>query len=392
VVRRPVRLLLYVDNLGIGGAQHSTIDLAAGFARRGHHVVLASQLGPLAGLARERGLRVVLGPVTRHPRARAAASVWRAVGESRPDVVVAVGSAAALEALSGARGVPVVCGYPGDSLPPWVPRTPPLVAGQARVLDQATGRNPEVVRIGAAVDTGHNHPGIDGSGFRDEVGAGDGALGVLVSRLAPRQKPVGIELALAAAAELARRRPFLLVVVGDGRLRPEVEAAAGDAVRLVGALADPRPAYAAADVVLGLGTSLLRGMAHGRPAVALGVDGAAEAVGPSTLGGLSASGWFAAGDPVTPSGLADLVEAVLDDRRDLGALGRDAVVAERDAEVTAARWEPVLEAAAASPPSSAAVATDLARSWAGWYRQLGGDIARRRLGRWSRSPGSTTSS
>src|SRR4029453_15366294 len=142
---------------------------------------------------------------------------------------------------------------------------------------QATGRNPEVVRIGAAVDTGHNHRGIDGSGFRHEVGAGDRALGVLVSRLAPRQKPVGIELALAAAGDLARGRPFLLAAGG--------EAAAGDAVRLVGALADPRSAYAAADVVLGLGTSLLRGMAHGRPAVALGVDGPAERGGPPPVGG-----------------------------------------------------------------------------------------------------------
>ena len=72
-----------------------------------------------------------------------------------------------------------------------------------------------------------------------------------------------------------------LVVVGDGPARPAVEEAAAAAnaragrrvVVLAGEMVDPRPAYAAADVVLGMGGSALRGMAFGKPLVVAGVGG-----------------------------------------------------------------------------------------------------------------------
>ena len=378
-----MRVLLHLDNLRVGGAQHSTIDLAAGLARAGHDVALAAGPGPLEPVADERGIRRIALPGPPHPGRAASRAVTAAVDEFGPEVVLAVGAFAAMESVAGAglaRGVPVVAAYPSDELPPHVPRTTAVVGRRRAVLDAARGRNPLVVDVPAAVDTTYNHPGIDGSAFRAEHGLDGAALVVLVTRLSREQKAVGIHTALAAAEVLAARRPCRLVVVGDGGLRADVEQAAGPAVRVLGELVDPRPAYAAADVVLGLGTSVLRGMAQARPAIALGADGEAVVVDEGSIPALVPTGWLATGAPVSPEGLADLVESLLDDPARAAAAseaGRAAVVAERDGDRVAELVEPVLAAMIADPPSRLVVAVDVARSWTGWWVRL----HRRRLGR-----------
>ena len=49
-----------------------------------------------------------------------------------------------------------------------------------------------------------------------------------------------------------------------------MQTAGRQVVLLTGEIADPRPAYAAADVVVGQGGSALRGMAFGKPLVVVG--------------------------------------------------------------------------------------------------------------------------
>jgi glycosyltransferase involved in cell wall biosynthesis len=300
------------------------------------------------------------------------------------DVVLAFGPWAVMEAVTGAslrRGVPVVAAYPSQTLPPDAPRTTPVVARRTAVLEAARRRNPLVADVPAAVDTTYNHPGIDGSAFAAEHGVDGAALVVLVTRLSWEQKAAGIATTLAAADLLAGRRAVRVVIVGDGSLRAEVEARAGASVRLVGERVDPRPAYAAADVVLGLGTSVLRGMAIGRPCIALGGEGQARVVEDGSIPALVANGWSAPGDPVTPVELADLVEALLDDPERAAAAaaaGRRAVMEERDGDRVAELVVPVLAAAVADPPGRAAVAVDVARSWVGWWLRLwGGRLWRR---------------
>ena len=401
-----MRVVLYLGNLEVGGAQHSTIDLAAGLGRLGHEVVLVAPPGPLEPVARGRGVRLhLVADEAVQPSRRRVGAIAHAIGVIQPDVVVSFGDAAAIEALAGAgagQGVAVVCGYPSQELSKDAPRTTPVIARRQAVLIAARGRNPVVVDIPAAVDTEHNRPGIDGSAFR-QAHAGEGeSLVVLVSRLARVQKAPGLLLATEAAAVLAGRRPFRLVIVGDGGMREDVEARAdlvGDVVRVVGELPDPRAAYAAADVVLGLGTSVLRAMAQGRPAIVLGEEGAIMAVEPDTVGGLAAVHWFAPGPPASPVELADLVEALLDDperARQSAEAGRQVVVAERDGTVVARLLEPVLAEAVARGVSRPVAAFDATRSWVGAVVRLHlrrtGRRVRHRLRRWSRSPGSTTSS
>ncbi|BCW48489.1 glycosyltransferase [Arthrobacter sp. StoSoilB13] len=94
--------------------------------------------------------------------------------------------------------------------------------------------------------------------------------------------------AMDAVAELARLRDVRLVIVGDGPGMSDAMAKASvindglgrRVVLLTGELEDPRPAYAAADVVLGMGGSALRGLSFGKPLVVQGERGFWELLTP----------------------------------------------------------------------------------------------------------------
>ena len=97
------------------------------------------------------------------------------------------------------------------------------------------------------------------------------------------------------------------MIVGDGAARAEVEEAAAAAnaragrrvVVLAGQLGDPRPAYAAADVVLGMGGSALRGMAFGKPLMVQGEGGFWELLTPESAPMFLRQGWYGIGSTAT---------------------------------------------------------------------------------------------
>ena len=187
-----------------------------------------------------------------------------------------------------------------------------------------------------------------GRSFRHEHGIGDDELAVVVvSRLDVDLKAEGIGYAMRAVATLDLPE-LRLVVVGDGNaaddLRAEadrVNAALGrPAVVLTGALVDPRPAYAAADVMLGMGGSALRCLAHGKPLVVLGERGFARTFVPETVGYFSDAGFFGDEREADPVGhLAGLLRELLPEerRKELGEFGL-AEVSLRTLSPLASRW------------------------------------------------------
>jgi glycosyltransferase involved in cell wall biosynthesis len=127
---------------------------------------------------------------------------------------------------------------------------------------------------------------------------------VSVSRLAAELKLEGLLTAIDVAGELAARAPLRLLVAGDGPARAQVEeraakanaAAGAEVVVLTGELADPRPAYAVADIALGMGGSALRAMAFGAPLIVQGERGFWELLTPETLEQFLWAGWYGVGD------------------------------------------------------------------------------------------------
>jgi hypothetical protein len=101
-------------------------------------------------------------------------------------------------------------------------------------------------------------------------------------------------------------------------------------VILAGQQLDPRAAYAAADVVLGMGSSALRAMAIGKPVVVQGERAFSETFGPATFDLFLRQGFYGQGDDcVEPDRLVAQLAALLGDaglRDELGRFGREAVV------------------------------------------------------------------
>jgi glycosyltransferase involved in cell wall biosynthesis len=118
---------------------------------------------------------------------------------------------------------------------------------------------------------------------RDRLGVDqDVPLAVCLGRVT-RQK--GQDVLLAAWPRVRRQCVTAqLCVVGDGESLPALRAGAPAGVRFVPPVTDPRPWYAAADVVVlpsrweGLSLTLLEALASGRSVVASDIPGLAEAV------------------------------------------------------------------------------------------------------------------
>jgi glycosyltransferase involved in cell wall biosynthesis len=118
-------------------------------------------------------------------------------------------------------------------------------------------------------------------GVREKLGLSKGEIvGIWVGSLDERRDPVAV---VRAAEETAT--PFL--VVGDGPLRPQVEAAAGAHVRVLGQRNDVTRLLGSADFFAlmshreGLSFALVEAMARGLPAIVADVPENIEAIGDS---------------------------------------------------------------------------------------------------------------
>lgn len=306
-----MRILVYPHVLEIGGSQLNAVELAAGVRDLGDEVVVFGRPGPLTGRIAELGLEFIAAP---DPGRRPSAGVVRAlaglVRARRFDVLHGYEWTAGLEAYLAGRlsGAAPFCTVMSMAVAPFLPDDLPLVVGTEQIgaHEREAGRSLVSV-IEPPVDVAHNAveavPGLDG--FRRRFGL-DPAVPTIVSvsRLAAELKLEGLLTAIDVAGELAAATPLRLLIAGDGPARAEVEeraakanaVAGAEVVVLAGELADPRPAYAVADIALGMGGSALRAMAFGAPLIVQGERGFWELLTPETLPQFLWAGWYGVGD------------------------------------------------------------------------------------------------
>ncbi|GAA1291412.1 glycosyltransferase [Pseudonocardia aurantiaca] len=280
------RILVAVHQLDLGGSQMNAVDLACEAADRGHDVMVAGPDGPLVDVLRERGVRHMHIQLDNMDRA---APSYRRLAELtrmfRPDIVHAYELTPALLAFFGPHRsdrVPMTMTINSMSVPDFMPGSVPLQVCNPVIAASVRPRSGPVGVLEIPTDCVGQYPDFPSDGFRAEIGAADNELlVVVVSRFARVLKQQGLETAIRAAGRVAARHPVRLVLVGDGPAMPDLRALADETnarvgrevVVLTGMRPDPRSAYAAADVVLGMGGSLLRAMAFGKPCVVQGEHG-----------------------------------------------------------------------------------------------------------------------
>ncbi len=299
-----MRILIALNRLELGGSQLNAIDFATAARDRGDEVTMFATYedkpGPLADMVRAAGLPLAL---LRYPEAMPGLLAFR-----RP----------VARALS--------------LLPWWLPRYLPLILGTREQAEAAAlVRTQPPVLIEPPVNTDTDVPELaDAAGFRREYELGSDIVVTVVSRLEPAVKAQGIELAIDAIHRLGNSG-IRLVVAGDGPAYGQLNASAERvnaalgrrAVVMTGPLIDPRPAYAAADIALGMGSSALRSMSFCKPLIVLGVKGFAKLFQPGTAEEFYYGGFFGVGTGSPDAGpLAEDIRALADRpelRSELGA-------------------------------------------------------------------------
>ncbi len=340
-----MRLLVAPHSLEIGGSQINAIDLAAGAADAGHEVVIYGEPGPLVEYVESRGLEFV---AARAPRFRPApsriAQLTRLTRRRRVDLIHAYEWPPCLDAYFGAHligGVPLLCTVLSMTVSPYVPPSVPLIMGTEALSDEARRRHRAPVwTLEPPIDTVADSPSANGSPFRRALGVADAAqLVVTVSRLALELKLDALTDAIDAVDAIDGELPVTLLIAGDGPARAALRARAErvnrrcrrEAILFSGALADPRPAYAAADLVLGMGSSSLRAMAIGKPVIVQGERGFSEVFEPASYDYFIRHGFWGIGSgrPNAQRLAAQMRDLLLDGKRrgELASFGRETVAA-----------------------------------------------------------------
>ncbi|MCL2732686.1 MAG: glycosyltransferase family 4 protein [Actinomycetia bacterium] len=292
-----------------GGVARVVTDLAAAQVRAGARVVVACPSGgPLARAVTAVGAEAVRWPARRAPGPGLPVEVTaaaRILGDVDPDLLHLHSAKAGLAGRLAAHGtVPTVFQPHAWS---YEAARGPVAAAAVRWERHATRWTERVVCVSEAerasgrahgiraawsvipngIDTGHFTPAADPAAVRASLPAlsgldPDAPLVVCVGRLCPQK---GQDVLLRAWPAVAARLPGArLVLVGDGPDAPRLLAGAPDGVLLAGPVADARPWYQAADVVVqpsrweGMALAPLEAMACGRPVVLTDVAGARESL------------------------------------------------------------------------------------------------------------------
>lgn len=351
-------LLQVIPELETGGAEQTTLDVAAAVVRAGGRALVASRGGRMAARLAEVGGELIPMPVqSKNPLTMMANALRLAelIRRERVGVVHARSRAPAFSALWAARrtGVPFVATYHGvynanSSLKRWwnavMARGDVIIANsdytRAHVIAEHGVDTGKVVAIPRGVDLARFDPAAIGPArvatVRERWGLApdERRTVVLLAGRLTRWKGQALLIEAARRLKASGRDDFVVVLAGDDQGRAEYraelegamsEADLGGHVRIVGHEDDMPAAYLAADVAAApslepeaFGRTAVEPQAMGRPVLAANHGGATETVDDGQTGWLVAPGdaeaWAAA--------LRAALEMTPEQRAAMGAAGR----------------------------------------------------------------------
>jgi glycosyltransferase involved in cell wall biosynthesis len=375
-----MKILVFAHKLDLGGSQVNAIELAASLRDlHGIDVVLFATPGPMVELVKEKGIRFLAAPdPRRHPSPARTRALRDAVRRERPDLIHVWDWWQCLDAYYSVHlpmRIPMVVSDMTMNVTRILPKELPTTFGTPNLVEQAraSGR-PRVELLLPPVDVNLNAPrAVDPKPFRERHGIKDGDITlVTVSRLDVLMKSESLLRTVACVRTLGHELPLRFVIAGDGTARTQIDRLADEvnaelgrpAVVLTGALLDPRPAYAAADIVVGMGGSALRGMAFGKPVIIVGEKGFSAPFTPQTAESFYQRGFYGLGDGGSSN--ARLVAQIRsladhpDQRLEFGKFSSRFVVRHFSLETVSALFAAFCRSAAtAKPPIHASIAGGL---------------------------------
>jgi glycosyltransferase involved in cell wall biosynthesis len=384
-----MKILVFAHQLEVGGTQTNAIELAAALRDiHGCEVVLFASPGPRVKLVEEKGLRYLAAPDVRfHPALSVMRALREAVRREGPDLLHVWDWWQCVEAYYAVHlpmRIPMVVTDMRMTLTRILPRELLTTFGTPELVDRAkaAGRKRAELLL-PVVDVHLNAPDtVDPGPFRKRYGIEDGELVVVtVSRLANFLKAESLFRTLDAIGTLGRHLPLRFMIVGDGLVRGKLEHEAAktnarlgrSAVILTGELLDPRPAYAAADIFIGMGSSALRAMAFGKPTIIVGEQNFSAPFTPETAESFYYKGMYGWGDG--GSGNARLVSDIrgLSENPDrfpaLGEFSRDFVVRHFSLETVSKRLADFCRSALDDIPRLHVTAVDAIRTAAIYLKE-----------------------
>jgi glycosyltransferase involved in cell wall biosynthesis len=324
---RPIKLAFVTHSLDLGGSEQQMVALAERLPALGFHVsfILFEGRGPLIGRAIAANATVVpLLATTGAPRpstlrrvykgARLMAGLARALRQLRPDIVDAwlftayiatgitlpvtrvpafVAGRRSLSDIKGARNpIEHWIGHIATKASSRIVANSEAVKKDAIAVDHEDGSKITVIRNGVLIP-----PAIstaDRAMVRNRWSVEEDAL--VIVAIANYKEGKGLEDLLTAFAEIFANRPdAVLVLIGEGPLRRELQGLASSlgierSVRLVGADPEARLSVRAADLAVhpshseGLPNVVLEEAAAGLATIATRAGGTAEAVSDGRTG------------------------------------------------------------------------------------------------------------
>jgi glycosyltransferase involved in cell wall biosynthesis len=301
-----MNILVYPHQMILGGSQINAIELAAKIRDRGHRVTVVAPGGDLVSLVQELGLDYLpTRSDTANPSVRTALQLREIIRERSIDLIHAYEWRPAIEAAFGAHlldRVPMVITVLSMSVSKFLPRHIPLIVGTQELA--VTPNAKEVHVMEPPVDVFRNQARDVASaralwGFRDD----ETVVSIVCRLTSDLQKKHGLLEAIDVVGQLADQQQLRFLVVGGGsgldevRERSEaVNAQLGRQVVIVtGSMSDPRKAYEAADIVLGMGSSVLRAMAFAKPVIVQGANGFWRVFDESSQDLFLFQGWYGDG-------------------------------------------------------------------------------------------------
>lgn len=358
----------------IGGSEYSTLGIAQELKRRGHNVVYASHGGDLVKILERSGIKHYNLPLRRFMphmmqfSIRSIVRLIKVVSDEEIDCVCCFQYFPLLASCIAQMLTGVPCVYSAIGLFNHY-RTPSfeggIIAYCEEFRDQIVMKNStigmdDISIIRNPLDLRRYHRGINSSRLMSQFNlTKDGPKIVMLSRF--------VECKIKAISDLVDATPYVLeripqtqvLIVGDGiefdRVQHRVsklnQRLGKEAIILTGALHNVPEVLNIADLVIGVGRSVLEGMACQKPAIVLGERGFAGIVQPQTVYELSYFNLAGrnVSSPIQSSELAHAIVRVLADpgyAASLGKFSKRFVEKEFDIRVAAKRLEEICRAVA----------------------------------------------